>query len=319
MEHSADNVSKVLVADTLHSAAITTFAERGVVADTLPGLDKGRLIDLIPEYDGLAVRSGCRVDSDVIAAAERLKIIGRAGIGIDNIDLSSANARGITVVNSPDGNVIAAAEHTIAMMFAIARQIPQANAQTKSGCWPKQSLVGTQLSNKTLGLIGCGRIGSMVARIAKAIGMHILVNDPNVTRTQAGEMGVTKVKLHQLLERADVISLHTPLSPATRNILSRENLSATKRDPIIVNCARGGLVDETALTEMLISGRISGAAFDVFTIEPARTNQLFEAPNFVATPHIGASTKEAQEMVGVQLAEQMSDFLFHGIARNRVN
>ncbi len=310
---------KVLIADKLSPAAADIFRNRGLEVDVKPGLSKDELIAIIGEYDGLAVRSACKPDADVIAAGTNLKVIGRAGIGVDNIDIKAATAKGVVVMNTPFGNTITTAEHAIAMLFAAARQIPAANARTQAGEWPKKDFMGTELTSKTLGLIGCGNIGSIVAERALGIKMRVIAYDPFLTEERATELGVTKVELNALLERADAITLHTPLTDATRNILSADALKKTKKGVIIVNCARGGLVDEAAVREGLDSGHIGAAAFDVFVDEPAKDNVLFGAPNFVATPHLGAATSEAQENVALQVADQISDYLLTGAITNALN
>lgn len=310
---------KVLIADSLSPAAVEIFKNRGIETETRVGLSKEELIEIIPEYDGLAVRSACKPDADVIAAATNLKVIGRAGIGVDNIDIKAATAKGIVVMNTPFGNAVTTAEHAIAMMFSAARQIPAADAGTQAGEWPKKSFVGVELSYKTLGLIGCGNIGARVAERAKGLMMKVVAYDPFLTEERAVELGVEKVDLEHLLSRADIITLHTPLTDQTRNILSREALEKTKKGLILVNCARGGLVDEEATRDLLESGHIYAAAFDVFAEEPAKENLLFGTKNFVATPHLGASTLEAQENVALQVAEQMSDYILTGAVTNALN
>ncbi|MCZ4296814.1 phosphoglycerate dehydrogenase [Henriciella marina] len=310
---------KVLIADDLSQAAVDIFTNRGIDTDIKVGLSKDELIAIADQYDGLAVRSACKPDADVIAAATNLKVIGRAGIGVDNIDIKAATAKGVVVMNTPFGNAVTTAEHAVAMMFAAARQIPAADQGTQAGKWPKKSFVGTELSYKTLGLIGCGNIGARVAERAKGLTMKVVAYDPFLTEERAIELGVEKVDLDTLLARADVITLHTPLTDQTRNILSREALAKAKKGLILVNCARGGLVDEAAVREMLDNGHLAAAAFDVFAEEPAKENILFGAPNFIATPHLGAATVEAQENVALQVAEQMSDYLLSGAVTNALN
>ncbi|MEO0982899.1 MAG: phosphoglycerate dehydrogenase [Pseudomonadota bacterium] len=310
---------KVLISDSLSPAAVDIFKQRGLDVDVKTGLSKEELIGIIPDYDGLAVRSATKPDADVIEAAANLKVIGRAGIGVDNIDIKAATAKGVVVMNTPFGNAITTAEHAIAMMFAAARQIPAANAGTQAGEWPKKAFMGAELSFKTLGLIGCGNIGSRVAERAQGLAMKVIAFDPFLTEERAIELGVEKVELDELLPRADVITLHTPLTDQTRNILSESALAKTKKGLILVNCARGGLVDEAAVAQRLKSGDIAAAAFDVFAEEPAKENVLFGAPNFVATPHLGAATSEAQENVALQVAEQMSDYLLTGAVTNALN
>jgi D-3-phosphoglycerate dehydrogenase len=310
---------RVLIADKLSPAAIDIFKARGVEADVKTGLAKDELLKIIADYDGLAVRSATKADKDVIAAAKKLKVIGRAGIGVDNVDIPAATAAGMVVMNTPFGNSITTAEHAIAMMFALARQLPQADLSTQAGKWEKNRFMGVELSGKTLGLIGAGNIGSIVADRANGLKMKVIAYDPFLSPERAVELGVEKVELDPLLARADVITLHTPLTDKTRNILGAENLAKTKKGVFIINCARGGLVDEQALREGLDSGAIGGAAFDVFVEEPAKENALFGAPNFIATPHLGASTVEAQENVALQVAEQMSDYLLTGAVTNALN
>jgi D-3-phosphoglycerate dehydrogenase / 2-oxoglutarate reductase len=312
-------VPKVLIADELSPKALDIFRSRGVEVDVRIGLKKTELLSIIDGYDGLAVRSATKVDKEIIAAAKRLKVIGRAGIGVDNIDIPSATARGIVVMNTPFGNSITTAEHAIALLFAAARQIAAADASTQAGKWEKNRFMGVELYAKTLGLIGCGNIGALVAERALALKMKVIAYDPFLSAERAVKLGVEKVELDDLLARADLISLHTPLTDKTKNILSVEALGRTKRGVIIVNAARGGLVDEAALRAALDSGHVAAAAFDVFVIEPAKESALFGAPNFVATPHVGASTNEAQENVALQIAEQMSDYLLAGAVTNALN
>src|SRR5580700_2573106 len=310
---------KVLIADELSPRALDIFRSRGLEVDVNVGLKKPDLLKIIAAYDGLAVRSATKADKDVIAAARNLKVIGRAGIGVDNIDIPAATARGIVVMNTPFGNSITTAEHAIALLFAAARQIGAADVSTQSGKWEKNRFMGVELYAKTLGLIGCGNIGALVAERALALKMKVIAYDPFLSPERAVKLGVEKVELADLLPRADVISLHTPLTDKTRNILSTEALAKTKPGVIIVNAARGGLVDEAALRAALDSGQVAAAGFDVFVTEPARESVLFGAPNFVATPHLGASTNEAQENVALQVAEQMSDYLMRGAISNAVN
>jgi len=310
---------RVLIADQLSPAAVQIFESRGVQVDVKTGLSKAELLDIINQYDGLAVRSATKADKDVIAAAKRLKVVGRAGIGVDNIDIPSATAAGVVVMNTPFGNSITTAEHAIAMMFALARQLPAADLSTQAGKWEKNRFMGIELYGKTLGLIGCGNIGGIVADRANGLKMKVIAFDPFLSPERAVEIGVEKVELDQLLARAEVITLHTPLTDKTRNILSAEALAKTRQGVFIINCARGGLVDEAALRAGLDSGHIGGAAFDVFVEEPAKANPLFGHPNFIATPHLGASTLEAQENVALQVAEQMADYLLTGAVSNALN
>jgi len=312
-------VPKVLIADDLSPKALDIFRSHGIDVDVRIGLKKAELLNIIDGYDGLAVRSATKADKEIIAAAKRLKVIGRAGIGVDNIDIPAATARGIVVMNTPFGNSITTAEHAIALLFAAARQIAAADASTQAGKWEKNRFMGVELYAKTLGLIGCGNIGALVAERALALKMKVIAYDPFLSLERAVKLGVEKVELDDLLARADLISLHTPLTEKTKNILSAESLGKTKKGVIIVNAARGGLVDEAALRAALDSGHVAAAAFDVFVVEPAKDSALFGAPNFVATPHLGASTNEAQENVALQIAEQMSDYLLAGAVTNALN
>jgi D-3-phosphoglycerate dehydrogenase len=310
---------KILIADELSPRALEIFRSRGLEVDVQVGLKKPDLLQIIGGYDGLAVRSATKADKDVIAAARNMKVIGRAGIGVDNIDIPAATARGIVVMNTPFGNSITTAEHAIALLFAAARQIGTADASTQAGKWEKNRFMGVELYAKTLGIIGCGNIGALVAERALGLKMKVIAYDPFLSQERAVKLGVEKVELDDLLARSDAISLHTPLTDKTRDILSAEAIAKAKPGVIVVNAARGGLVDEKALRAALESGHVAAAGFDVFTIEPAKENVLFGAPNFVATPHLGAATNEAQENVALQVAEQMSDYLLSGAVTNALN
>jgi len=310
---------RVLISDKMDPNAARIFREAGLEVDEKTGLSKDELKAIIGDYDGLAIRSTTKVTADVLEAATNLKVIGRAGIGVDNVDIPSATARGVVVMNTPFGNSITTAEHAIALMFALARQLPEADASTQGGKWEKNRFMGVELTAKTLGLIGCGNIGSIVADRALGLKMRVIAYDPFLTEERALDLGVEKVELDQLLARADFITLHTPLTDQTRNILSAENLAKTKKGVRIINCARGGLIDEAALKAALDSGQVAGAALDVFREEPATANPLFGTPGLVATPHLGASTTEAQVNVALQVAEQMSDFLMRGGVTNALN
>ncbi|MDR7126255.1 phosphoglycerate dehydrogenase [Pseudotabrizicola sp. 4114] len=312
---------KVLVSDELSETAVQIFRDRGVEVDYMPklGKDKDALLAVIDQYDGLAIRSATKATEKLLAAATRLKVIGRAGIGVDNVDIPAASKKGVIVMNTPFGNSITTAEHAIAMMFAVARQLPEANASTHSGKWEKSRFMGVELFNKTLGVIGAGNIGGIVCDRALGLHMKVVAYDPFLSEERAVQMGVTKVELEELLARADFITLHVPLTDKTRNILSRENLAKTKKGVRIINCARGGLIDEAALRDALQSGHVAGAALDVFEVEPATDSPLFNLPNVVVTPHLGASTTEAQENVALQVAEQMSDYLLTGAVTNALN
>jgi D-3-phosphoglycerate dehydrogenase len=312
---------RVLISDALSSAAVQIFRDRGIEVDFQPNLgkDKDRLAAIIGDFDGLAVRSATKVTAKLLKKAARLKVIGRAGIGVDNVDIPAATAKGIIVMNTPFGNSITTAEHAITLMLALARQIPQADASTQAGKWEKNRFMGVEITGKTLGVIGCGNIGSIVADRAIGLRMKVIAYDPFLSPDRAMAIGVEKVELADLIRRADFITLHTPLTDKTRNILGPEAIAAAKKGVRIINCARGGLVDEAALRAALDSGHVAGAAFDVFTEEPAATNPLFGHPNVVCTPHLGAATTEAQENVALQIAEQMSDYLLRGAISNAVN
>jgi D-3-phosphoglycerate dehydrogenase len=310
---------KVLISDKLSPAAVEIFRRRGIEVDVKPGLTPADLRAIIAPYDGLAIRSATKVTKELLDAATNLKVVGRAGIGVDNVDLKSATARGVVVMNTPHGNSITTAEHAVAMMFALARQIPEASTSTKAAKWEKNRFMGVELTAKTLGLIGCGNIGSIVAERALGLKMRVIAFDPFLGEKRALELGVEKVELDALLERADFITLHTPLTEATRNILSRDALAKARKGVRIINCARGGLVDEAALAEAIKSGHVAGAALDVFETEPATDSPLFALENVVCTPHLGAATTEAQENVALQVAEQMSDFLLNGAVTNAIN
>ncbi len=312
---------KVLVSDKLSETAVQIFRDRGIEVDFEPALgkDKDALLARIGEYDGLAIRSATKATEKLLNAASRLKVIGRAGIGVDNVDLAAASKKGVIVMNTPYGNSITTAEHAIAMMFAVARQIPEANASTHAGKWEKSRFMGVELTGKTLGVIGAGNIGGIVCQKAVGLGMKVIAYDPFLSEERAGDLRVRKVELAELLARADVVTLHVPLTDKTRNILSAEAIAKLKPGVRIVNCARGGLVDEQALAAALREGRVAGAAFDVFAEEPATASPLFGLPNVVVTPHLGAATTEAQENVALQVAEQMSDYLLTGAVTNALN
>ena len=311
---------KVLIADKMDPKAAAIFRQRGIIVDEKPGLTPQELEAIIGAYDGLAVRSSTKVGASTMEAAQpRLKVIGRAGIGVDTIDVPAASARGIVVMNTPFGNSITTAEHAVAMLFALAREIPQADRSTQSGKWEKNRFMGVELSGKTLGLIGCGNIGSIVADRAHGLKMKVVAYDPFLSPERAMDLGVDKVELDELLTRADFITLHTPLTDQTRGILGRDALAKTKPGVRIVNCARGGLIDEAALKDALETGHVAGAALDVFAEEPAKENALFGTPGLICTPHLGASTTEAQVNVAIQIAEQMSDYLLLGGITNAVN
>ncbi|HEX3430205.1 MAG TPA: phosphoglycerate dehydrogenase [Rhizomicrobium sp.] len=310
---------KVLIADKLSPSALGVFSERGIDAEARPGISREALLDIAGDYDAIAVRSATKLTADIIQAAKKLKVIGRAGIGVDNIDVDAATAAGVIVMNAPFGNSITTAEHTIALLMALARDLPAANASTHSGRWEKERFVGTELYGKTLGIIGAGNIGGIVADRAKGLKMKVIAYDPWLPHERAALLGIEKVELNDLLARSDFVSLHVPLTPETRNILSAEAIARMKKGARLINCARGGLVDETALKRALESGHLKGAALDVFEEEPARSHALFGDERVIATPHLGASSSEAQEKVAVQIAEQISDFLLSGAVVNALN
>ncbi len=310
---------KLLISDDLNPRAAEILREHGVDVDVKTDLSPDDLSAIIGDYDGLAVRSATKVTADLLAAASNLRVVGRAGIGVDNIDIPAATAKGVVVMNTPFGNAVTTAEHAITMMLSLARQIPAANSSTQAGKWEKSKFIGTEITGKVLGIIGCGSIGTIVADRALGLRMRVLGFDPYLTPENAKRSGIEKVELNDLLARADFITLHTPITDATRNIISADALNRTKIGVRIINCARGGLIDEVALAAALSTGHVAGAALDVFASEPATENLLFGMQNVVATPHLGASTIEAQEKVALQLAEQLADFLTKGAVTNALN
>jgi D-3-phosphoglycerate dehydrogenase len=312
---------RVLVSDKLSPTAVQIFKDRGVDVDYLPdlGKDKDKLLEVIGQYDGLAIRSATKATEKLINAATNLKVIGRAGIGVDNVDIPAASRRGIIVMNTPFGNSITTAEHAIAMIFALARQLPEANASTHAGKWEKNRFMGVEITGKTLGVIGCGNIGSIVATRGVGLKMHVIAYDPFLSDSRAEELGVEKVELDELFKRSDFITLHTPMTEKTKGIINADAISRMKKGVQIVNCARGGLIVEPDLLAALKSGKVAGAALDVFETEPATESPFFGLENVVATPHLGASTSEAQENVALQIAEQMSDYLIKGAVSNAIN
>jgi len=310
---------RVLISDKLSPRAQAIFEERGIETDVKTGLDPADLLAIIGDYDGLAVRSATKATEEIIAAAHRLKVIGRAGIGVDNIDVPAATTCGVVVMNTPFGNAITTAEHAIAMIMAMARQIPQANASTHAGKWEKTRFMGTELTGKTLGVIGCGNIGSIVVERAHGLKMKTVAFDPFLSPMRAEELAVEKVDLEDLLRRADIITMHTPLTDQTRGLIDAAALEKTKPGVRIVNSARGGLIVEADLKAALDTGHVAAAALDVFESEPAKDNALFGMENVICTPHLGASTAEAQENVAIQIAEQMSDYLLTGAVTNALN
>ncbi|HWU56017.1 MAG TPA: phosphoglycerate dehydrogenase [Rhizomicrobium sp.] len=310
---------KVLIADKLSPAAVAIFRERGVDADVKTGLTKEELVKIVDQYDGIAIRSATKLTADVLKVAKNLKVVGRAGIGVDNVDIPAATAAGVIVMNTPFGNSITTAEHAISLMLALARELPAANASTQAGKWEKNRFMGVEITGKVLGLIGAGNIGSIVADRAKGLKMRVIAFDPYLSEERASDLGIEKVELNDLLARADFITLHVPLTAETKNILSADAIAKTKKGVRIVNCARGGLIDEHALKAAIDNGHVAGAALDVFETEPAKENILFGSDKVVATPHLGASTTEAQENVALQVAEQISDYLLTGAITNALN
>lgn len=310
---------KVLIADKLSAQAIDVFKQKGVQADVKTGLPVEELLKIVGEYEGVAVRSATKITKDVLAVAKNLKVVGRAGIGVDNVDIPSATAAGVVVMNTPFGNSVTTAEHAISLMMSLARQIPEANASTHAGKWEKNKFMGVEIAGKTLGLIGCGNIGSIVADRAQGLKMKVIAYDPFLSKERAEQLNLEKVELDTLLERADFITLHTPLTETTKNILNKNTLKMCKKGVRIINCARGGLINEADLKEAIESGQVAGAALDVFEEEPAKSNPLFGMENVICTPHLGASTNEAQENVAVQVAEQMADYLTTGAVTNALN
>ena len=312
---------RVLVSDALSQTAVEIFRQLGVDVDYFPdlGKDKDQLLKIIGKYDGLAIRSATKVSGKVIEAGKRLKVIGRAGIGVDNVDIPAASRKGIIVMNTPFGNSITTAEHAIALLFAVARQIPAADTSTQSGKWEKNRFMGVEVTGKTLGLIGCGNIGSIVAARARGLKMRVVAYDPFLSQERADELGVEKSGLETMLAKADFITLHVPLTDKTRNIIDAQSIAKMKDGVRIINCARGGLVVEADLAQALKAGKVAGAGFDVFENEPATDSPLFNLPNVVCTPHLGAATSEAQENVALQIAEQMADYLVNGAVTNALN
>ncbi len=310
---------KVLISDKLSPAAVEIFKNRKLDVDIKTGLSPEELIAIIGEYDGLAIRSNTKVTPEVLAAATKLKVIGRAGIGVDNVDVEAATAKGVAVMNTPFGNAITTAEHAISLMTALARQIPMANASTHAGKWEKSKFMGVELFGKTLGVIGCGNIGSIVADRALGLKMKVVAFDPYLSQERADDIGVEKVELENIFARADFITLHVPLTDTTRNIIDAKSIAKMKKGVRIINCARGGLVNEADLKKALEEGQVAGAALDVFEQEPAKSNPLFNMDNVVCTPHLGASTNEAQENVALQIADQISDYLLSGAVSNALN
>lgn len=310
---------KVLISDKLDPLAVEIFEKNGIDVDFKPGLSLEEQLKIIGDYDGLAVRSATKATPELIRAGKKLKVIGRAGIGVDNIDIPTATENGIVVMNTPFGNSITTAEHAIAMMFALARQIPQANESTHAGKWEKKKFMGTELYNKVLGVVGCGNIGGIAASRGVGLKMQVIAFDPFLTEERAADLGVQKVELDELFERADFITIHVPKNEKTTNLINKDAIAKMKDGVRIINCARGGIINEADLKDALDSGKVAGAALDVFEVEPATENILFGHDNVVCTPHLGAATTEAQVNVALQVAEQMSDYLVNGAVTNALN
>jgi D-3-phosphoglycerate dehydrogenase len=312
---------KVLISDNLAPIGEKILREAGLEVDVKTGLPPEELKAIIPEYDGLVIRSATKVRADIIEAATKLKVVGRAGIGLDNVDIPAASQKGIVVMNAPDGNATTAAEHAITMMMSLARNIPQATASMKAGKWEKKNFMGREVTGKILGIVGIGRIGSIVANRAQGLHMKVIAYDPYMPQELVDKLGVERVDLLELAERSDFISVHTPLTKDTRHLLSTDFFAAMKEDGMFIDCARGGVLDEEALYDALKEKRIAGAALDVFEKEPTTLEDtpLLGLDNFICTPHLGASTSEAQENVASSIAEQMADYLLKGAVRNAVN
>uniref|UniRef100_A0A7V6CEI5 D-3-phosphoglycerate dehydrogenase n=1 Tax=Thermodesulfobacterium geofontis TaxID=1295609 RepID=A0A7V6CEI5_9BACT len=311
---------KVLISDPISEEGIEIFKNAGLEVIYKPGLPYEELLEIIPQFDALVVRSATKVTKEVIERAKNLKVIGRAGTGLDNVDLQAANEKGIVVMNVPGGNTLSAAEHTLALLFAIARNIPQAVSYLKEGKWEKKKFMGVELNNKVLGIIGLGRIGSIVADRALGMKMKVIAYDPYVSPEAAEKKGVELVSLEELYRRSDFITIHTPLTKETYHLIDERAFSMMKNGVYIINCARGGIIDEEALYKAMVSGKVAGAALDVFEKEPVDPNHpLLSLENFIGTPHLGASTIEAQKTVAIEIAKQLVDYLLKGIIRNAVN
>jgi len=310
---------KVLISDNISTKCVDILKNAGLKVDVKTGMSPDELKACIGEYHGLIIRSATKMTADIIEAAKNLKVIGRAGSGLDNVDKTAATKKGIVVMNTPGGNTITTAEHTIALMVSLARQIPQATMSMKSGKWEKKKFMGVELFNKTLGVVGIGNIGSQVARRMQAFSMNIIAFDPFLSEEKAKEMGVEKVALKELFKRADFITIHTPLTPETKNLINKEVIKTMKPGVRIINCARGGIINEKDLYDALVEGKVAGAALDVLEKEPPENNPLLTLDSVVTTPHLGASTREAQENVAVAVAEQIVDYLVHDTIRNAIN
>ncbi|MBW2673402.1 MAG: phosphoglycerate dehydrogenase [Deltaproteobacteria bacterium] len=313
-------MKKVLVSDTLAKEGVEIFENApGIEVDVITDLTPDGLKDIIKNYDGLAIRSATKVTEEIIDAAERLKVVGRAGIGLDNVAVEAASKKGIVVMNTPGGNTITTAEHAIAMMLSLARRIPQATASTKAGKWEKKKFMGSEVSNKTLGIFGIGRVGSIVANRAQGLAMNVMAYDPFISHETAEKMGIVLAPLDQVLQKADFISVHTPLMEETRGLINAAAFEKMKDGVFVINCARGGIIDEDDLYDTLVSGKVAGAALDVFVDEPTGNTKLLSLDNIICTPHLGASTDEAQRNVAIAIAHQIVDCLTTGEIKNAVN
>jgi len=310
---------KVLVSDNISPKGVEILKKAGLDVDVKTGMKPDELKACIGEYHGLVIRSATKVTAEIIDAATNLKVIGRAGSGLDNVDKAAASKKGIVVMNTPGGNTVTTAEHSIAMLFALARMIPQATASMKTGKWEKKKFMGVELFNKTLGIVGLGAIGGQVARKAIGLEMNVIAYDPFLSEEKAREMGISKVSVEEIFVQSDFITIHSPMTAETKNLINKDSISRMKDGVRIINCARGGIVNEQDLYEALKSGKVAGAALDVFEKEPPENNPLLTLDNLVCTPHLGASTEEAQENVALAVSEQIADYLVHGTIRNAVN
>jgi len=300
---------KVLLLDSIEATCAQKLRAENFSVDEKPKLSKDELLKIIPEYDAVVVRSATQMTNEIISAAKNLKVIGRAGVGVDNIDADAATRKGILVMNTPGGNTISTAEHTMSLLLSLARKIPQANASLQRNEWERKKFLGTELQGKTIGVVGLGKVGREVAKRAQAFEMNVIGFDPVLAPDVATKMKIEFVSLEEIYRRADFITLHTPLNDETKNLLNKETLKKCKQGVRIINCARGGLVNENDLLQSLETGSVAGAALDVFENEPPKDSPLLKHPNIIATPHLGASTEEAQEKVALQIAEQIADYL----------
>jgi D-3-phosphoglycerate dehydrogenase / 2-oxoglutarate reductase len=310
---------KVLVSDNISSKGIEILKKAGIEVDVKTGMTPEELNACIGKYSGLIIRSATKVTAEILDAAVNLRVIGRAGSGLDNVDKTAASKKGIVVMNTPGGNTITTAEHSIAMLFSLARMVPQATASMKAGKWEKKKFMGVELFNKTLGIIGLGNIGSQVAKRAQGLEMNVIAYDPFLSEEKAKTLGINKVSLDELFVQSDFITIHTPITAETKGVINKKSIRKMKDNVRIINCARGGIINEQDLYEAIKNGKVAGAALDVFEKEPPADNPLLTLDNVICTPHLGASTEEAQENVALAVAEQVADYLVHGTIRNAVN